>query len=333
MPLGDPAVPSSPPANDAVTPAKEGARAAGPIWTDPILIVAVVLWVGTLAMLRSVDHTHTLPTVHVVSGGRIAAPGASVELVAHVERHRADGRHEHEGIEVDLRLATEAPTTGIVRTDATGIARRTVVAPTEPGAIPIAVDVVGSYADGSGLRFDPALTVIEPGAPWVLCEVDTIVPALGANGNGTEGGGSKSSGKKGEPPIVASRAAVNTLQGLSAGRAIVYLFLGAAEETDELRRALRLGGAPFGAVIADRGPEEGIDDYRARVVAQWSQGDGSGGVEAPAAVVTRSPNGCFVYRAADLATIVFEASPCEGAVHADSWVTAGKIIAELAPVD
>ena len=109
-------------AAEPVNPAGEAPRPAGgpPSRRGAALLGAVILWVGLLLLLRHFDHRYTLPTIRATAGDLLTRPGEEVTLLVHLERHAADGTVERAGIDVDLRLASEDPTRGIVSTDPEG---------------------------------------------------------------------------------------------------------------------------------------------------------------------------------------------------------------------
>ncbi|MGA1201462.1 MAG: hypothetical protein ACO4BJ_00610 [Planctomycetota bacterium] len=299
-------------AAEPVNPAGEAPRPAGgpPSRRGAALLGAVILWVGLLLLLRHFDHRYTLPTIRATAGDLLTRPGEEVTLLVHLERHAADGTVERAGIDVDLRLASEDPTRGIVSTDPDGIARRAITAPTEPGIHPIAVDPLGSFAGDEGIRFDPVVSVLAPGEPWILCELGPVL--------------SGDTSADGVPAL--SRAAVFALEELRRGRVIVFLDADGAGGSDLVRRALRLGGAPLSAVLGGRSAGEDGDAVRRRVLATTL-----GEVSAPALAITASRSGCALYREAAIPTIVIGGTACEGAIEADSWSTAKRRAQELVP--
>ncbi len=322
MSAGDAAAPTSgarskSPPSSASTQKDESSRnpTAPPIWKDPILIAALVLWVGYLFFLRGLDHNHTLPTLSIMASDLVAMPGETIDLQARVSRQLPSGVTELAGIEVELRLVSEEPGTGRVKTDASGIARRTITAPVDPGIRRFAVFIEGEYTADPAIYIDPAITVLDPTLPIFFCEAEAVAPPGGAVA--AQNGG-------GEPSV--SLDAVAALRQLSEGRQIVFISTGDAKDSDRWRGRFRLRAVPQAPILADRRPDEGIDDYRRRVLTE-----GTARFGAPAAVITHSATGCFVYREAGIPTVVLRGPPCDGAIRAESWESVRATISEWLP--
>lgn len=322
MSAGDAATAPPSTSDSTAAAADESRDGAGLLrWAkDPFVIGALVLWIGTLFALRSLHFENTLPVVTMRASDQIALPGATVELTAEVSRLLPDGLLEREGIEVDLRLATEAPGTGLVKTDAQGIARRSVIAPSEPGVVRFAVDVGGEYSTAIGIRFDPTLTVLDPARPVVLCEIDALSPP--------ESEWAEQFGDLGQVTLDLIPDAIRSVQALSEKRQLVFLHLGPTEISDAWRGAFRLRQLPAIPILSPQRPAESSDDVRARVLAEWNGTWGEVG-----AVITRSATGCFVYRGANLPTVVLAGPPCDGARSASNWSEVQSTIEEWVPTD
>ena len=310
MPQGEARAPkSSPPAS---APAAEPTGAVvRPLGKDPILLGAIILWVGFLFVLRTLDHNHTLPVLSIVASDTVALPGEQVELTARVTRTLASGAVEKAGLEVELRLVKEEPGVGRVTTDAEGIARRTITAPTEPGEHKFAVFLAGEYTHSTAIAFDPVISVFESSEPWFLCEVEAVA-SLEAERETDRG--------------VLSPEAIKALHKLAQGRQIVFVSTSAAELSDRWRNALRSRAAPPAAILVQRRPSEGADEVRSRLLADLTARFG-----APGAAISASATGCFAYREAGVPTIVWQAPPCDGAQRAETWEAVRATISEWIP--
>ena len=318
MSAGDAA--TLPNSSDSASSSSETTQGSGNLrWLkDPFVLGALVLWVGTLFALRGLHHEHTLPVVSISASDQIARPGSAVELTAELSMVLPAGSIEREGIEIDLRLVTEAPGSGLVKTDAEGMARRTITAPSEPGLARFAADLGGEFRTKVGFHVDPILTVLDPALPVVLCEIDAIFPP--------EPEWADALGDRTFASVNLLPDAIRSVQALSEGRQIVFLHLGSAELTDAWRQAFFLREIPPKPILSPQRPGESADDVRRRVLTEWGDAWGELG-----GVITRSATGCFVYREANLPTVVLAGPPCDGARSAANWSEVETTIEEWVP--
>ncbi len=266
-----------------------------PIWRDPVVIATAIIWIGFLFGLRTIHRTQTTPDVAVAAGDVIALPGEEVELVAQVERRRPSGAIERAGIEVGLHRSEEEEGSGAVKTEIDGIARRTVVAPEEPGAHMFVVRVSEPHIPSPRILFDPRLFVLEPGSPIVVVDLEGTLLPIGSDELGA-----------------ISPSTVGALSAIAVGRTVVFLHAGDPAITDRLRGALPLANHSRAPIVAGRRPGETTADYRGRQLGEWSRYGISSAIVGSAAA-------CASFVAAGIDTILLGDTACAGATRVEGW--------------
>jgi hypothetical protein len=313
--------------------AADGAMAArrAPPWRDPVLIGAALLWLALVGGLRAIHLAATLPELECVPLDQVALPGEEVEIAARCELRHPSGRIEREGIEIDLRRRDESPGAGRVRSDAAGIARRTIAAPETPGPVVLLADGVERRARSPHPAPAGLLAVLDPARALVVVDAEGL-----PHGSGDESAEAWEEGVESLAAASARRALVT----VAAGRGLVILDASGPRESAAFREGTPWRLPTAVAVLAGRAPEEGAAAFRARTLAEIRRRFGgtiagsSPPEEARAGFrgVAATPEGCAALVAAGLDVIAVGIAPPAGAEGVASWSAAPeRILAGSAP--
>ncbi len=269
------------------------------IWRDPVLLLAVCLWLGGLVLLRDFDRNHSIPQVRVTVGDQVALPEESVELSVRCE-WLSGGDPERSTLHVDLHRTVEPDGVGISKTDEKGVARRTLTAPESPGVHRFVAEVEDRVTVSPPILFDPRLVVLDPQKSLLVCDLEEWLVS-----------------PKGEITDL-SREAADALNAISRRHNLVLLHCGDAELADPLRGMLFRSRMAILPVVAGKRPGETPSEYRRRQIAEWTARFASIG---PPTAVVRSEAACESWIESEARVISIAEQSCPGAVLASDWMS------------
>ncbi len=269
----------------------------GAIWRDPVLLLAVFLWLGGLVLLRDFDRNHSVPRVRLTVGDQVALPEEAVELSVRCE-WLSGGDPERSTLNVDLHRTVEADGVGISKTDATGIARRTVTAPESPGVHRFVADVEDRVTVSPPILFDPRLVVFDRKKSLLVCDLEDWLVS-----------------PKGEITDL-SQEATDALSAISRQHNLVLLHCGDPALADPLRGLLFRSRVAVLPIVAGKRPGESPSEYRRRQIDEWTVRFASIG---PPTVVVQSEAACESWLESGARVISVGEQPCPGALLVSDW--------------
>lgn len=279
--------------NSSPAPGEEADRRAP--WRDPVVIVALVLWLGTLLTLRAMHHANTVPLGSIAASDRLARPGEEIELVARVALLRADGSVVREGIPVSLRLTSEPDDAGHLESGPDGMVTRRVTAPAKPGSSRYEIELRSSHVLAAKRRIDPRLQVVSPAKPLVVVDLDgTLCPP-----------------DEKIPEVIPTGVDI-ALRAMCERHTLVLLSASSPDRADALRSAFLK--FPLATIVTAGRAEETAEESRARVLADWTERFG-----APARAIAGSASAVGTFTAAGIPTLALGVAPSEGATAVDDW--------------